>query len=513
MATFAVTYSVYPKLGFTNQNIAFSANIGMTGTFDPTWTSAYTVLFGDGQSFTSTSARTTTHAYTGQGNYVSFNNFKVTSATGETYYTNTSAVGNIKINPIPEVGFIGTPSVLSALSFYDVNGGYYITDTIVSADWDFGDSSLSSTTDIDGTLSHTYSNAGTYTVQISAYDISGNVGVGSKVVGIFESDNCVKTEDYITICGPSMLGRFGANRNINLTNFLPDYLKGGEVESFMVLFEEFLNEMYDGSGGWLISGTDLTVAENWENNSGTSDEPIIDFTYDLSGDTINTTAANVEQLTYNWPDQSSLTNPKMSILEKVHRLTELHDPDLIDLEYIQFFAQNLGYNVNVNRSELGVSGDTSDSVCGQDEINKYLRFVVSNLPTWYKIKTTRNAIKVMLYSFGLIGDIIDFFTKDYKPVSSKGNWIFDLNRDLADVPNGWYPTPHFAIMIQIDDSSDISFDISRRDKVIRAIESIRPINTVFRKLVGYLKRTFYIETKAIMRMTRYIDIKSDGFSN
>ena len=34
---------------------------------------------------------------------------------------------------------------------------------------------------------------------------------------------------------------------------------------------------------------------------------------------------------------------------------------------------------------------------------KYLRFVVQNLPNWYKIKTTKNCSKVMLYSFGLIG--------------------------------------------------------------------------------------------------------------
>ena len=35
--------------------------------------------------------------------------------------------------------------------------------------------------------------------------------------------------------------------------------------------------------------------------------------------------------------------------------------------------------------------------------DKYLRFIISNLPTWYKIKTTRNSIRIMLFSFGIIG--------------------------------------------------------------------------------------------------------------
>jgi len=83
---------------------------------------------------------------------------------------------------------------------------------------------------------------------------------------------------------------------------------------------------------------------------------------------------------------ASGSNVSMSILEKVNRLTELHDPDLIDLEYIQYFANNLGYNVNVNRSQFGNGGTDANS---EEELNRYLRFMVRNLPSWYKIKTTR----------------------------------------------------------------------------------------------------------------------------
>ena len=69
---------------------------------------------------------------------------------------------------------------------------------------------------------------------------------------------------------------------------------------------------------------------------------------------------------------TSATTSGISIIEKINRLTELHDPDLINLDYIQFFANYLGYDVDINRDEL----------INQDEIEEYLRFVIRNLPTW-----------------------------------------------------------------------------------------------------------------------------------
>jgi hypothetical protein len=116
----------------------------------------------------------------------------------------------------------------------------------------------------------------------------------------------------------------------------------------------------------------------------------------------------------------------------------------------------------------------------------------------------------MLYSFGLVGDIIEYFTKDYK---DSGLWRADYNGDLEDIENNWFPTPHFAVFVDFDLSSDISFEISRRQKVIRAIESIRPINTVFRKLVGYVKRIMPLSVACFIRSTRYTVIESNGYSN
>lgn len=339
-----------------------------------------------------------------------------------------------------------------------------------------------------------------------------------------ETSACETKQDYISICGPDQLSRFGSNRTINLRDYLPDYLKGGETEDFIVLFEDFLNNMFKGLPGWNTNTNDLTVAKDWS-VSGIGDTSATvnrEFTYDLCGTDTTTNATEAEQMELHWPTEASYATSaqKISILEKINRITELHDPDLIDIDYIQFFASNLGYNVNVSRNEIGISGTTDslgttefDGTCSATDINKYLRFVVRNLPTWYKIKTTKNSIKVMLYSFGLVGDLMEYFTDSYLPVSDGGNWRLDDTGDLKNINNNWFPTPHFAIKIDFDSSSDISFDISRRDKVIRAIESIRPINAVFRKLLGYVKRNITLNVGCYIRSTRYTVIESNGYSN
>jgi len=430
----------------------------------------------------------------------------------------------IKVNYVPKVSFTGTPNASQPLTFQDTRGSSYLTGTVVSADWDFGDGNTSSTTDLTATFEHTYSSVGIYTVSISAYDVSGNVGVGSDGVAIFESNLCESKEDYITICGPEMLARYGNCREINLTEFIPLYLQGGETEDFTVLFEEFLNNMFDGLCGWQTSADELLITKDWSVSSvsSVSAEANRDFTYDISGTSYPTEAESVEQIELHWPTNAGYDTSaqKISILEKVARLTELHDPDLIDIDYIQFFASNLGYNVNVSRDEIGNSG-TNDNFgttefageCSAVDINRYLRFVVRSLPSWYKIKTTNNSIKVMLYSFGLIAELKEYFTDSYLPSSEGGKWRTDDAGDLSQINNNWFPTPHFLIRVNFDESSDVSFDIQRRQKVIRAIESIRPVNAVFKGLEGYVVRQMDLQVGVYMRATRYTVIESNGYSN
>ena len=334
---------------------------------------------------------------------------------------------------------------------------------------------------------------------------------------------CISKSNYITICGPDLLGRFGDGRQIDIVQFLPDYLRGAETEDFLILFQNFLNNMYDGLGGWQLSSTEIDVDQDWiTSGNSPSATALQNFTYEISGVSAFTDATSVEQLKLNWPTNASYVTSaqKISILEKVSRLTELHDPDLIDLQYIQFYAANLGYDINISRNELGNSG-TNDNfgttelieACSAVDINRYLRFVVQNLPSWYKIKTTRNSIKVMLYSFGLVADIIEYFTNNYKSFSANGRWRYNIDNSVTGIDPSYFPTPHFAIIVDFDLSSDISFDVARRQKVINAIESIRPVNTVFRRLVGFVNRNIDLLAAGYIRSSRYMVIESNGYSN
>ena len=443
----------------------------------------------------------------------------------------------ITINRLPVPGYTGILSAGEDITFEDESAPFYFAGTVVSADWDFGDGSTSSTTapNLTATLVHKYTSIGLYDVSVSAFDVSGNIGVATTTVPLFSTlgSYTVTKEDYIGICGPKDNARYGDSRFINLVDYLPDYLRGGETEDFVYLFEEFLNEMFDGLDGFPTTATSLNISAGYEDGAGgqggvsgydpsTSDANWPrENTYYVSATSANeeTDASDVENIAIGNP--ANYANQKISILEKVQRITELHDPDLIDLEYIQFFANNLGYDIDINRNEVGVSAAgqlgltdfSSESPCLSSDSDKYLRFTVRNLPTWYKIKTTDNAIKVMLYSFGLVGELIEFFTDSYSAVSDGGKWRLDYTGEFTDIPDGWFPTPHFSISVNIDESVNITDDVNRRRKIIDAVESVRPINTVFKNLSAYLSRVTNIFVGTVMRMRRYIKIEPDGWAN
>ena len=123
----------------------------------------------------------------------------------------------------------------------------------------------------------------------------------------------------------------------------------------------------------------------------------------------------------------------------------------MDTEYLQFYADFLGYNLTPNRGEIGniTNGVSSNGTYIDDEESKkYLRFVVENLPNWYKIKSTRNAVKIMLFSFGIVGDLFTQFSNDYDK-----NWLYDREGDQSSIgtqiPPGFYPTTHFSLAINL----------------------------------------------------------------
>lgn len=273
----------------------------------------------------------------------------------------------------------------------------------------------------------------------------------------------VLSAGLIYLGGPRHPIRYDDNKEIDLTEYIPTYLKEEEYAELVSFFQSFLNEMY-GQYIYTTSALDIEIS----------------------------------------------ARQNISILEKVNRISELHDPDYIDPEYIQFFANYLGYSVDLKRGELGVVTDPDNiDLCEQEDIKRYLSFVASNLPHWYKIKTTNNAIKIMLYSFGLIGDMVTRFTSDYQADNGYNWYNFAEGIDtVSDLPAGFYPTPHFTIRINIDVSPiNFSFNERTRLNIFNAVDSIRPVNAKFDGIEGYTRASvtlftrMYARRKVMMRIS------------
>lgn len=478
-------FTAFKTVNFIGNPINFNAS----ASYPTSAITSYVWDFDDGGSPIVTSASSTVHSYENYGiRYPSLVVYEGTSASAPYLLPD-----GVSILPHPVIALSGIPKVNSTLALYDANGPYYVPDTIAIEYIDFGDGSPIESGNESDIYYHSYSAEGTYTVSLSAIGSGGNASVDTVELKMIIGTLSFSADDYIAICGPVGAKRIGPSKTINLTNFLPEYLQETDIFDLTEFFEKFLNDMYAGESGYLYN------------------------------ETVSAEDANVSTITYTAPDNISADTPTYSILEKIKRLTELHDIDLIDADYIQFFAKYLGYNVDINRNEIGGFGsfDIGSTVCSASDSERYLRFVVSELPHWYKIKTTRDMVRVILYSFGLIGDIMQYYTK---PISQGGydeNFVFwkpDLDDKLTGIPADWFPTPHYSIKVDLDANFEQSQDtanilnllMTQGDKMIRAIESIRPINTVFHNL-GLLTTEYGdISMGAETRFLRYLRIDPDG---
>lgn len=333
--------------------------------------------------------------------------------------------------------------------FFDVS-----TDTSAThylRTWNFGDGNIKTSTE--PFIDHVYTSGTEGTLR----DVS---------LTIHLSSNYSFTRNgYIRIDGPGNIIRFGDNKKVNIIDILPTHLRESEIVELVRFFQDYVNNMY------LQNNLDVG-ATDFEKNYG-----------------------------------------KISVIEKIARLSELHDPNLMDIEYIQYYANYLGYNIDVNRGEIGILEESlpSNDTIDQEDVKRYMRFIVDNLPNWYKIKTTRSAIRIMLYSFGIIGDIYSLYTSDYKKDTGK-NW-FTLKEGIdkiSDVPKNFYPTSHYTISINLDESVSLE---NVRDKVLKAIESLRPANCVFNKLTGFSKRSSTIYVKPYSKQNYHLRLRKTQVIN
>ena len=230
---------------------------------------------------------------------------------------------------------------------------------------------------------------------------------------------------------------------------------------------------------------------------------------------VSTDASEVSEVVY---VAKNNTSGMISIIEKINRLPELHDPDLVPIEHISYLAKTFGYNVSINRDDVGANvGNLYDyrtnveTCCDGISKEKYLRFVVSNLSTWYRIKGTRNSFKSMLFTFGLIGDVYYYYSNDYNKkwklgYTSTSGTSSSSNLTVCNIPDDYFSTPHCAIVIEIEDSIDAENLGVVGFKMKSAMESIRPANVVYKGLVGHVERDAIINISMNARVRNTIVI-------
>ncbi len=401
------------------------------------------------------------------------------SAFGVSAYESNTLTGGVAINPAPDLQFTGNPSD-SLLLFYDANGSYYTANTVNNVKYDFGDGSGIISAAPASAVYHQYSSAGQYNAHLSAYDVYGNSSVDTYTVKIFNANNCVTKSEYISTCGPET-NRIGLAKRIVITDWLPERLKQSETMYLIQVFEDFLNNMYSGTPGFEAVET--------------------------------VTSPNVTTPSYTYPMAHYSVEQKMGMLDKIKRIADMSDPNLIDINYINMFAANLGYNINIRKGEVGFGMIQSDSPCNSSDNERHIRYMLSELPHWYKIKATHDMFKVMLYSFGLVGDILNYYTKTYSDTNGS-DWKIKYQNGISDlIPDDWYPTPHYAIAVNVDNSINYFFDLQESEKVIRAIESVAPVNGVFRGLIGLVSDSADMWVTAIAKLSQCVLIESDGASD
>ena len=92
---------------------------------------------------------------------------------------------------------------------------------------------------------------------------------------------------------------------------------------------------------------------------------------------------------------------------------------------------------------------------------------------------------MMMYSFGIISDVINLWTKDYI-----GDWVgedpaFEEDSIIMQLPQKYYPTPHFNIVVNTTRTPP-NWE-NHIDNIIKLINDIKPINTVFE---GFTTKVF-----------------------
>lgn len=214
---------------------------------------------------------------------------------------------------------------------------------------------------------------------------------------------------------------------------------------------------------------------------------------------------------FSYQNANRIDDKRSTVLEKIRSIAYMNDPDVIDYEYIEFIASEMGYNIDLAKEDI----ENNSVLTTKADREEALRMVLKNLPNFYKIKCTKNGLESLLLSFGIVGEIIylhtigneqkqgyvDFidsrliegfedsqYTNDSKTELTKAiNKGYLSNTVISD----WFPSPHFRIELDLLEQN-LRLDKNKLgiQLINKAVKRTKPINTVFQGFYGKMSSKF-----------------------
>lgn len=187
-------------------------------------------------------------------------------------------------------------------------------------------------------------------------------------------------------------------------------------------------------------------------------------------------------------DFKGVTDMDYPLVEKFERLTYIKDPNVIDMELIEYLARFMGYDITALSEDI----EESTIYRTEEERNMALRRTIQTLPQYYALKSTKAGLEMMLLAFGIVGELVTIWTRQENPYGSlNDNDTYDdmvpdyelRGLQYAEMENGrissFVPTPHFSIRVEIEGNFDNQILPSDERRVTSQITQFKPINTVF----------------------------------
>lgn len=262
-------------------------------------------------------------------------------------------------------------------------------------------------------------------------------------------DALIKERTYNTgRCGPWLID--GGGRKYNIRRFVPSYLRNSDFGDFIEWFELFINTFYLG----------------------------LDKKLNISG------------------------------LEKIARIANFNDIDMIENALLQHYSNEFGNEIPFNKDVIGNLTNTFNTFSfgyrDEQEVYEIIKYVLENLPNYNKFKGTNIGVYGSLKMFSLSCKIINLWVKKDEPIETNPKFIEEnAIKDFTDL----FQTGRF----NIDVNSQVSFKSINEnlEYFVAIIQSIKPIT----KILNNIKYTVNADANVtLIRLSEEAEYETTDYS-